>query len=89
MNGADGMAQPALNAAVSRVDRPRWLTKCLVDPDGRIEVNEDPLEVLGLPEQRQILRSQAAVVCVIEQGSVLERWPDVDAETVAAQQCSF
>jgi hypothetical protein len=89
MNRADGMAESALNAAVSRVDPLNWLAECLVDPDGSVEVTQYPLEVLSFPEQRQILCCQPVVVCMIEQGSVIERWPDIDTESIAAQQRGF
>src|ERR1700722_9413098 len=86
VNRADGVTQTTLNAAISHIDWLNWLGECLVDADRSVEVAQDPLEVLGLTEQRQIFVCQPAIACLIEQGSISEGWPDVDTETVAAEQ---
>jgi hypothetical protein len=51
-----------------------------------IEVAEDPLEVLGVREELEILGGQPAIACVFEQRSVGEGRPDIDAEAIPAQQ---
>src|SRR5665213_2252996 len=89
MHRADSLPQASLNTAISRVDRVRGLTECLVDSDGRVEVAQDTLKVLGPTEKCQILGCQTAIVCVLEQRSVVKCRPDIDTETVAAQQRGF